>query len=298
MPGKSTRCIISAVVTCMLTAIAGSAAATPADAQTCPKSKFTKFRVFDAMFHTGKPDLRPSGVYPVRVFDRDFWTDDAAHYAADPKKARALIRSLPKDGAPVVLDIENFDLVSDRLVIQASTDMLVRIGQVFRSAAPGRKIGFYGMLPVFAYWPVNGADPAAGIATWRGQNDAMRALEPKVDLLFPELYTYYEDREGWVRHARALICEARRISGKPVYAFIWPDYAGGSAFQNTPVQADYWALQLDTLYDISDGIVIWDGWDFPKNRKKPWDANAAWWKVTQDRLDKWRRAGRLYGQAK
>jgi hypothetical protein len=298
MSGKSIRSSVCAAIIFMLAAAAASVAAAPVGAPVCSKSKFSKFRVYEGMFHDGKPDLRSYGAYPVRILDRDFWTEDAAHTAADMKKARALIGGLPKDGAPIVLDIEHFDLVSDRPVIQASTEKLVRIQQVFRAAAPGRKIGFYGMLPLFAYWPVNGADPVAGMAKWRGQNDAMQALEPKVDLLFPQLYTYYEDREGWVRHARALICEARRISTKPVYVFIWPEYAESSTFKDTPVQADYWALQLDTLYEISDGIVIWDGWDFPKNRLKTWDANAAWWKVTLDRLEKWKRDGRLYRKPK
>jgi hypothetical protein len=135
-------------------------------------------------------------------------------------------------------------------------------------------------------------DNRAGIDEWHRQNDALKVLEPSVDMLFPSGYTLVKDKRAWIKQVRATVCEARRLSKKPVYVFIWPEFHEGSVYKNTPVPADLWADELDTLVEIADGMVIWGGWDFPKNKLKTWDESEAWWQVTKGRLAKWQRYGR------
>ena len=40
-------------------------------------------------------------------------------------------------------------------------------------------------------------------------------------MIFPSLYTVYDDQGHWLRFAEANMVEARRY-GKPVIPFIWP----------------------------------------------------------------------------
>jgi hypothetical protein len=61
-------------------------------------------------------------------------------------------------------------------------------------------------------------------------------------MFFSILYTFYADRQGWVAYAIAQISEARRkAKGKPVYAFIWPQYHESNQLLGGQfLDADYW----------------------------------------------------------
>ena len=73
------------------------------------------------------------------------------------------------------------------------------------------------MLPIRNYWaPVRG--DSAAISDWQAENRRLQRLADAVDIIFPSLYTFYDDPAGWVTYAVANIKEARSY-GKPVYAF-------------------------------------------------------------------------------
>jgi hypothetical protein len=56
-------------------------------------------------------------------------------------------------------------------------------------------------------------------------NDAVAPIAAQADVLFPSIYTFYPDENGWQTYAIAQIKEARRIGpGKPVYVFLWPQF--------------------------------------------------------------------------
>jgi AcrR family transcriptional regulator len=146
------------------------------------------------------------------------------------------------------------------------------------------------MVPLLSeYWrPINGLEHG-GAAEWRADNRRLAPIAAAVDVNMPSLYAYYDDRDGWVRQAKALVCEARRYSDKPVIAFIWPEFHPSSKPSGTAIPGDYWRLQLETLADIADGVVIWGGYDLARERAEPWDANAPWWHETLDFLARHRR---------
>jgi Hyaluronidase len=262
----------------------------------CLKPAATNIRIFDALAHAGKPDLRSLGMMPVHVIDRDFWADMKARRGVDPARVRQVVAALPRDKAPLVLDIEHFNLLSDTKATAKESRELISIIREFKKAAPDRLIGFYGFFPIAGYAREIEADDKTVLALWRKQNDAMHLLEAEVDMLFPALYTDLNDPVSWTKRARTTICEARRLSRKPVYPFIWPEFHEGSVFKNSPVPAAFWGMQLDTLSRHADGFVIWDGWDFAKNRLKTWDGTMPWWRVTNDRIDLLRQKGRLRRQ--
>ncbi|HWL71732.1 MAG TPA: hypothetical protein VNS22_25595, partial [Geminicoccus sp.] len=102
----------------------------------------------------------------------------------------------------------------------------------------------------------------------------------------PSLYTITENRDQWVTFAKANIAEARKY-GKPVIPFVWPQYHDtmlGKGTEYLPIK--FWELQLNTIYELSDGIAIWGsvkkggGWD-------AWDAKKDWWGFTKNYAGEW-----------
>jgi hypothetical protein len=280
------------VFLCLNLAAVSSAASQNVKTPACLTPRSKQFRVFDSLGHEQKPDLSRQGMQPIHVIDRGFWLDDSTMVAADPVKVSKLIDDLPKDGGPIVLDIEHLSLREDPIVARRNAELLAKIARIFKAAAPNRPIGFYGMLPIGDYDIVTAPKNGQTVARWRRKNDVINVLEREVDMLFPSLYTFYGSRSIWQSHARAVICEARRLSKKPVYPFIWPEYHEGSPLQHAPVPADFWALQLDLLAANADGLVMWGGWDFPRWKMKQWDESEPWWTISKQKLSKWRKEGR------
>jgi hypothetical protein len=80
-------------------------------------------------------------------------------------------------------------------------------------------------LPIADFWRAVSLNPAnAQFRSWQADNDRLKSLEADVDVLLPSLYTYYDEPEGWRNYAIAQICEARRISKRPVIVFLWPEF--------------------------------------------------------------------------
>lgn len=139
-------------------------------------------------------------------------------------------------------------------------------------------LSFYAMIPERDYWrsisPVNGAS----YAQWQSENDALKPIVDKVEAIYPSLYTFYPDQDGWVIYAATNMSEGRRIApDKKMYPFLWPYYHDST---NAELPADYWLMELRTVRDNADGIVLWSGWDFHNNKPMQWDENSAWWQAT------------------
>lgn len=126
-------------------------------------------------------------------------------------------------------------------------DKFERAARIVHNEVLGINMGCCSIAPMFSYWrPV---DDVKAMATWKADNDRIRRLADKVDGVFPHLYTFYDDGEGWVTAAKANIAEAKQ-HGKPVYAFIWPEYqgiGGDESLQYEPHPAEFWKLQLKTV---------------------------------------------------
>ena len=194
--------------------------------------------------------------------------------------AKNLLKTNP---AFVVIDIEHWDQY-------AEMDKFITVVRTLKEAvrAGGNtkmKFGYYMMVPDREYnAPVY--NKTGKMAAWQAKNDKLARLAKEVDVIFPSLYTIFNAPSDWVKYAKANISEARQY-GKPVYAFIWPqfhDYNDSIGTQYLPVS--YWQLQLETLRGITDGVVIWGsikpnkatsgsvGWD-------SWNKNLPWWTATK-----------------
>lgn len=198
----------------------------------------------------------------------------------------------------LILDIAHLPLdirKSSTTVAEASLAKFLNIVDWVRLAGPSLKLGFYGIMPFRDYWPpvdfwravssghTNLPKFRRAYASWQFANDFLRPLAERVDYLFPSLYTFYADQPGWILYAKANIWEARRY-GKLVVPFIWPEYHNGTPLIGQYLSADYWRMELETLREHADGMVLWGGWKFATGEpavRHTWDESAPWWVTTQ-----------------
>lgn len=243
-----------------------------------------RFLVFDGTLYQSKPDLARHGVLPVHIiYAGDFW-DPNADRDLLPEQSRVINLAERAQSADslTVIDIEHWPTRSRDGAVEESIAKYREVLRMFRSAEPQLRLGYYGVPPIRDYWRAIEGQQSNAYAEWQIENDKLRILAQDVDVLFPSIYTFYEDREGWKNYAIAQIAEARRYAtGKPVYAFIWPEYHGSNKLLGgTNIEAEYWALQLETLRQHADGIVIWGGW------QQEWDEDAPWWRETKSFVSK------------
>jgi len=255
--------------------------------QTPPTPK--PFYMFDATLYSNKPDLSTHGIRPIRViygqeFGKDWFKN--ADLLPPLEAVQSVARQAQQTGVPVVLDIEHWPLKGPTEVVQSSLQKYMTVLTWFRNAAPGLSVGYYGAPPTRDYWRAVKGPASPEYKTWMSENDKLHPLADAVVVLYPSLYTFYPDREGWSKYAIAQITEARRYAGgKPVFVFLWPQYHESNVqLTGTYLPPDYWLRELQTAKEYADGVVIWGGWDLKTNKAYKWDEDAQWWKITIDFL--------------
>ncbi|MCS6286534.1 MAG: hypothetical protein H8K08_14000 [Nitrospira sp.] len=241
------------------------------------------FVVFDATLYKDKPNLWTYNILPLSiVYEWRFWPDASPLH---PLPAEDVVRTLAREhrgmAHPLVLDIERWPLKGNPADVQSTVSRFSSVLSWVRSEISGARIGLYGTVPLPDYFRAIRDPLSAEYRSWQRDNDRLEAIVSQVDALFPSIYTFYPDRQGWIVYAVAQIREARRkANGKPVYAFLWPQYhESNRLLSHRPLDPDYWALQLKTVYDHADGVVIWGGWG--DKGPEPWDEAAPWWQATK-----------------
>lgn len=242
------------------------------------------FTVFDGTLYRDKSDLSRHGIRPVNIiYGQHFWSDiGKKDQLPERETVKRLAHEATVRGDLVVLDIEHWHLHRRQEEVNESLRKYLTVLQWFREEAPALRVGYFGMLPIVDYDRSRGALGFLRHKAWQMDNDRLKPLAAAVDAVFPAPYTFFPDRNGWVSYATALIRESRRY-GKPVYAFLWPQYSETNkeiGYQYLP--ADFWAQQLETARQEADGIVIWGGWDPVRRDYAGWDEEAPWWQVTRD----------------
>lgn len=236
------------------------------------------FEALNAMRFVDMPDFANLGLKRVRVvYSGEMWPKGAKR--GEPDLGHLTRSTIPKvkreKPGLVIVDIEHWSLDHSRGEdVERNIARYVSVLDTFRAQLPGSRIGLYGMVPIRNYWAPVKNDTRA-LSDWRDDNRRLAPLAAAVDIVFPSLYTFYEDREGWQTYAAANIAEARQY-GKPVYPFLWPQYHKGEQ----QIDAGFWRLQLDTVYDSADGLVIWS----PARGRPRWNPDAPWWHQTVEFL--------------
>ncbi|HEX2529272.1 MAG TPA: hypothetical protein VHL31_23620 [Geminicoccus sp.] len=246
-----------------------------------PAAAQRAFRLFDTMRFDGKPDdLSVCGLEPLRtVYVGDFWPGRDRDKPDFGHIEDVLVPKLAKHNYErLVLDIEHWE--ADQV------DDLVEIVNLMRKLMPGTRFGYYSLVPVRDYWAFQPGKEGR-LIVYAEQNRRWSKLADAVDDLYPTLYAFYKDREGWVRMADGTVAAAKAI-GKPIYPYLWPQYHDkNKKIAREIIEGDFWLQQLDKVYDLGcDGAVIWGslaGGRTPDGKiaRLPWDPDAPWWVQTQ-----------------
>ena len=227
-----------------------------------------------AMRFANLPDLAPYGLRDMTVvYTSELWPKNADRSDPDLSfiQSEAIPRIREKATDLIAIDVEHWDLngISEH-ALQRNARRYTAILDTFRTHLPALRHGLYGMVPVRNYWtPVHGK--SGEMSAWRAENEQLKPIADAADVVFPSLYTFYDDRDGWLTYAHANIAEAKRYE-RPVYPFLWPQYHKS----RDPIDRDFWRLQLETVFSNADGMVIWT----PARGKPRWNPDAPWWQET------------------
>jgi hypothetical protein len=238
--------------------------------------------VYDATSFANKPDLTDYGLKPITVLYPQFLWDhpNINDKTTMPDKTRVMsdAQMAFESTRILVIDIEHWPLSGDSAAVAQSIKQLQTVLQWAKTPAPNLKVGLYGAIPQRDYWAPNlAATNPERMRAWQQTNTSLSSLAAQVDIIFPSLYTFYDDQKGWQKYAVAQIQEARRVApGKPVYVFLWPQFHfSNKAKADQFLSADYWTMELQTAQQYADGAVIWCC-----TGHQSWDKNAAWWQAT------------------
>jgi len=242
------------------------------------------FVVFDATLYKNKPSLAAYHVRPLTMLyeSRLFVANQLSPSMPSEVIVRSLAYELRASTDPVILDIERWPLSGDGMAVPSTVANYLSVLSWVKGEAPAVPFGLYGTVPIPDYWRAVSDPMSSQFLAWRTDNDRLAQIVDHVDALYPSIYTFYPDRQAWVAYAKAHIAEARRLAkGKPVYGFLWPLYhnQGNELLGSRPIEPDYWDLQLTTLAQHADGVVIWGGWG--DHGPEPWNEEAPWWQVTK-----------------
>jgi hypothetical protein len=244
------------------------------------------FPVYDALLYLGKPDLAKQGLRPIAmVYDGALWKSGESRERLNSAKISAVAKSLDPTLLTCV-DIEDWPTAGKPELVQSTIAKYVAVISLIRRERSGLRIGYYGILPRNDYHRAIKRRGQREYDEWLLENSMLKEIARAVDVIFPSLYTFYPDPKGWETYAIENLKEARKY-GKPVYAFLWPEYHDSNLiYRGQYIPADFWRLELETCYKYADGIVIWGGW------QEKWDDNAEWWTETRKFMQKVRRNGR------
>ena len=197
----------------------------------------------------------------------------------------SLARSLSGQTVPLTFDIEvwpYWTTASGNL--NQTIKWLKQVVDSFKQMNSLTPVGYYGVVPEQAYqWrsidPVNNP---SGYSSWKNINASMASVASLIDIFFPSFYAYDTDTSSWRKMVDSTVSVAKRYgTGKPIYAYIWPQYHDGSAYNLQYIDTARWRFQLQTLYSRINGCVLWTSNTDQYGNKISWDPNMPWWQVTK-----------------
>jgi hypothetical protein len=230
------------------------------------------FVVFDALLYQGRPDLSALGMPRIIQMNPPHGAGDEV----DDQKTRATMQGIKDYRGVIFLDYEAWPLGGvPAEVVADHVEKYSRVAEIAHETVPKATFGYYGVLPCREYWGLVLADRTK-IDAWKECNRQGEAIANHVDVIFPSVYTFYDNQQAWDVYAKGMIAEARRYN-KPVYVFLWPEFHPSNLLlRGTNIPAKFWRHQLEFCRaSAADGIVIWGGW------QEQWKEDAPWWIETK-----------------
>lgn len=222
------------------------------------------FKVYDAILYKNKPNLTDRGFNNINVIYEDgilstnykeenkrsrYW-----RFIDFPKLKKEAIKS-NKQNIPVVLDIEHWK-IEDPLDKEYATK------QYYEIISNYRKIDTRNLISVFHYSSIS--QPLYNIS----------------NVIYPAYYTHSDNYQEWENMVRYSIRRMKKMGNKPIIAFIWPQYNEvpdrhdlGFKF----VDREFWRKQLELIYKLCDGVVIWTHYKDHLGNKIEFSENMPWY---------------------
>ena len=252
-----------------------------------------EFIVFDSTLYKSDSYGRTWGIpdsleYGMRIVETayggDIWLHEVKLIEQPPREE--IVRQSAKrlrgkfgelEEVILCLDIESWPLnIKNSKELQENIKKYTRTVTLYKEQFPDVQLGLYAMLPIRNYYDSLKQPSSKDYQTWHERNRELVAIAEKVDIIFPSLYTFTSNQDDWVKYAIENIREAKKY-GKPVYPYLWPQYHVSSRNKLEYISSEFWELQLNTVKEHADGVVIWGGWDHENNRQFEWDNEAGWW---------------------
>lgn len=225
-----------------------------------------QFKVFNALLYKNVPDLTVYGIQPVNVIYEGSLNDDPESGSKirrfnSAKVDSAALAAGHHSGELVILDMETWGWNPGAMQKYA------RALRKFKQADPASQVGMFGFAPAqhILLYKAYSSHQSAFENTWQTRQSIVSPVTDQVDVLLPDMYTFSPDVATWVKVATKTVAWAReKYPRKPIYVFIWPQYyadsvrvckKGSSELQFLP--AAYWREELETLYSIANGVVVW-----------------------------------------
>lgn len=238
----------------------------------------SKFVVVQSMHYKGGVDVSEFGVVrnPI-IYESSLLPSKASDQLVRGADFDALVAGLEKGPLPTVIDIERWSIYTESEIDRTKNkEKFLEVLKRIHGARPEILLGFYGVIPERTYWPIVDKNKIEERKKWARLNDkAVSDFAQYVDAIYPSLYTFYEDQAGWRIYAEETLKAARKF-GKPVYCYLWPQYHSSNLkLHGEYLPVAYWQMELETCYQHSDGIVIWN-----YEPDAPWNPHAPWWQQT------------------
>jgi len=224
-----------------------------------------EFHVFNAIRYAGTPDLSAYGIKPVNVIYEAGLNDPPAAFSkvrrySSIKVSHAAKSAMQHQNTLVVLDMETWGWNADAM------RKYLEVIREFRGVNPYSKISMFGVMPTHGYLLYNAfsRNKPSLVNSWEKLQRIATPIMSEVDALTPSVYTMGPNTKAWAQEAKLMVQRARQEApGKPVYVFVWPQYyAGSSGCKPGSINAQFlpaavWRNELETLYPIADGVVLW-----------------------------------------
>lgn len=248
-----------------------------------PATSQTKsFRMYNMIRYKNSPSALSPFLLPMKIANESVLLNPADSMP-DASAIGNFASQCPADEL-VTMDLETWPYYPASKLTNTINRFLTAL-TYFKNVNTSSVVGFYGVPPKQAYqWslidPVNNP---SGYYNWKLISDSLARVAKSVDVFQPSFYTYDADTASWRKMVDTTIAAIKRYSTtKPVYAYIWPQYHGGSGGGDSSlkfIDTAIWKYELRTLYDRTDGCIIWTSNKDENNKVISWDPNMMWWQA-------------------
>ena len=240
-----------------------------------PNSPSAQFLVFDGTYFTNKPDLSSYGIQPLNLvyestlFSADLSGDAMPQTAAIQSVANACMTAQ----GITVLDVERW------IGLPNAAGLYVQLASSLKAACPGLKLGYYSVVPERDYWRAITASTATHFSSGSRKTSNFSPLPTRsITCSLRCTHSTTIRQAGWRTPRRILPKPAGWLTENLCTPFSGLTTTSPILYWEAHLSPpDFWRLELDTVRQLADGVVIWGGGG-------NWDPNAPWWLVTQQFL--------------